>query len=313
MPKSSIVRPILFDQYEALLRRLPPDHPSRKKIDSDYRRYTAGHYGEESVQYYFPLLAEHCTVLQQLRLRDTTSSHIFQIDLLIATPYFLYIGEIKQMSGSLYFYPEQGQLIQDTNGEKRAFACPLSQSVRQAAFLKHKLAELGIKDMPMEAHVISSNAAARLIVPENVANIYHSSRLPTIIDVLFQKYSRKKVSQNALTNVLMRLKQESMEKQEDLLKRYGIDELELFYPIACKTCEGALKRSYGTWVCCDCGEAQPDRHIEALQDLRILLKTPVTMRVFLTLLRKPSYQVGRRLMLPFLERKGQLYVFKRYD
>ncbi|WP_444684927.1 nuclease-related domain-containing protein [Alkalicoccus luteus] len=299
-------RPVIIDQYEALLRRLPQSHVLYQQVEHDYRLFLAGYSGESSVQFYYPLLPEGCFILQQLRLSDSSTNQYFQIDLLIGTPYFLYIGEIKNMTGRLVFQIDRGQLLQRRGDEERAVSCPLQQTARQAEMLKRKIKN-SLPALPIEAHVISSNANAIIEAPDEEERIYHAAKLPEMIRKLYHKYPRKQISKQQLQQLLIHLKQESTDKRDDLLKKYKLQPIDIMESMYCESCSGRLIREFGTWRCQQCMSTNRESHAATLRDLSLLLSEPLPMQAFAMMMGQPPMQLVRRLLKPFVIRHGHVY------
>ncbi|MED2971018.1 nuclease-related domain-containing protein [Fictibacillus sp. B-59209] len=96
----SIQIPLIIKKLEALLRRLPPNHPKRPIIEKELASRFKGYRGEQSLDFYlqeFP--SKDHLILHDIRLPALNSQ--IQMDLLILTPYYLLNLEVKNFSGSL--------------------------------------------------------------------------------------------------------------------------------------------------------------------------------------------------------------------
>lgn len=72
--------PIKILKLQALLRRLPANHPNRERMNEDLVKNLYGYRGEESLDYYLSYLNKDCYyILHDLRLQ-TKSKKYFQID-----------------------------------------------------------------------------------------------------------------------------------------------------------------------------------------------------------------------------------------
>ncbi|WP_242021111.1 nuclease-related domain-containing protein [Cytobacillus oceanisediminis] len=110
---------------------MPDYHRKRQEIETDYRNRIAGYNGEKQLDYYLSLLPKNeFRIYNDLRL---TLQNAFQIDSLIITPFFAAIIEVKNYSGTLYFEPLSGQLIQIHGQKEEVIPNPISQVMRQVS------------------------------------------------------------------------------------------------------------------------------------------------------------------------------------
>jgi Nuclease-related domain len=131
-------RPVLIDQLEALLRRLPNEHPKRRQILEEYNKVMRGYRGELSLNYPLSfLLEDQYYILHDVRLFD--GIHYFQMDTLIASKKFFLIIEVKNIAGTLTFNTEFPQIIRSTEEKEEAFPDPVNQVIRHRLQLENWL------------------------------------------------------------------------------------------------------------------------------------------------------------------------------
>ncbi|RFU60027.1 nuclease-related domain-containing protein [Bacillus sp. V59.32b] len=91
-------KPLKIQKLEALLRRLPSNHPKRQKISEELAKSLAGYYGEQSLDHYLSDLSEsEYFILHDLRLSDK-NERFFQLDSLLISSRFFLILEVKNIS-----------------------------------------------------------------------------------------------------------------------------------------------------------------------------------------------------------------------
>ncbi|MFJ7977691.1 nuclease-related domain-containing protein [Peribacillus sp. NPDC096379] len=96
--------PLYLPKLQALNRRLSPDHPKKGEVQAELARKTAGHKGEQSLDYHLSFLPDtDCLILHDLRIMG--KHHHFQLDPLILTLTFFLIIDAKNYSGTLSFDP----------------------------------------------------------------------------------------------------------------------------------------------------------------------------------------------------------------
>ncbi|MFX3623267.1 MAG: nuclease-related domain-containing protein [Ectobacillus sp.] len=123
-------KPVKIQKLEALLRRLPPQHPKQKEIEENLAKSLSGYRGEQSLDYYLSFLPpKQQLILHDLRLKE--NGRYFQIDTLILTKAFILIIEAKNIAGTIFFDTAFHQLIRTIDGKEEAFPDPIMQITRQ--------------------------------------------------------------------------------------------------------------------------------------------------------------------------------------
>lgn len=175
-----IPRKILI--LEALVRRLPTNHPGRPKIENELLKSYAGYRGEQSIDYHLTFLPQDkFYLLHDLRLQNR-QKHYFQMDTLILSPHFFLILEVKNISGSLYFDQEFHQLIRTIDGKEEGFPDPILQVMKQEKQLKSWLEDNHYPSVPIVSLVVISNSSTIIRCSsrekEIKEKVIHSAVLP---------------------------------------------------------------------------------------------------------------------------------------
>ncbi|WHY71545.1 nuclease-related domain-containing protein [Fictibacillus enclensis] len=155
-----IVKPLLvpstIKKLEALTRRLPHNHIKRPQLEKELAQRLAGYRGELSLDYYLMNLPlKKHFIFHDLRLPGNNG--FFQLDLLLLTPYYFLILEVKNISGPLLFDQNFHQLIRIQDGVEEGFADPVLQIQRQREQLSQWLEQKHLPQLPIETLIVISS------------------------------------------------------------------------------------------------------------------------------------------------------------
>ncbi|MBT2643561.1 NERD domain-containing protein [Bacillus sp. ISL-41] len=157
---------------EALLRRLPLDHPKRQEILKDLLIKRAGLKGEQDMDYYISLLNENdFSILQDLRI--PLGTNYFQIDFLLLSTKFALLIENKNMPGIIEFDPDFKQVFRKYNDSMEVYDCPVDQVKRQVYQFRNWLNKHNINPPPLEFLVTYSNHGSILQNPSKNLEIFN--------------------------------------------------------------------------------------------------------------------------------------------
>lgn len=296
-------RPLYLYQYEALLRRLPQRHPQYAHIEKDYRKYLTGFQGEESLDYILTMLnlPKEAFICRGLRLKNKANDYFFQIDLLIVTPHFLYIGEVKNHTGKLIFEPNYGQMIQLKGEASTTYPCPLQQSKRQGRQLKNWLSDNKFKEMPISAHAVISNPYTQISSNNPIPELYHADLLPEILDSLQLTYSKRIFTSIQMKKLESLLRKENEEANHFLLEKYNLPIYEVLNSIYCPHCfSRRLQRYRKQWYCTSCRARDNHIHLQGLQDLALLNVGYQSLSTYRKFLAHASAATVKGLISPFV-------------
>lgn len=273
--------PLIILKLQALLRRLPQNHPKRAKIKENLSRWIAGYKGEESLDYYLKYLdSKNYSIFPNVRLLNYLK-HAFQMDFLILSASFLLILEVKNISGSLFFDKNSNQVIRTYNNIERGFQNPITQVNRQKEQMKLWLHDKKFASIPIESFVVFSNSSTIVKTNANNQEIYktiiHSEQLLERIHRLEEKHTYKVFDKKEFRRLEKLVHNEDTAMQQDVLSMYAISEKEIQRGVRCPRCETfRTKRLRGKWSCQYCGEETRDAHLEAIDDYFLLLSSCIT-------------------------------------
>lgn len=270
--------PIIIRKLEALLRRLPIDHPTRSKVESEYAKCCAGFRGEESLVYHLKLLDMHeYHIFHKVRLPYSKEDY-FQMDILILTLRFFLIIEVKNITGTLYFDQHFHQLIRKVLDKEEVFPDPISQVKRQVIQLKAWLKNNRFSEVPVEGFIVISNPSTFIKTTDssnNPQNVFHAAALPAKIDQMSKKFFNKLINQKELLKISKFILKQNSDMNPDVLNRFQLFNQDIITGVFCKKCmSNMMSRSKKGWICLECKHIDRYAHIYALLDY-LLLISPV--------------------------------------
>lgn len=263
------------------LRRLSHQHPRRKDLEDEWARINAGHYGEKSVDYYLELLLtnQNLFIFHDIRIQQAT--HFYQMDILILSPYFFLIIEVKNMVGTLIFDQEFHQLIRIYKNKREVFSCPISQLYRQKFLFIEWLKKHRFPTIPIESLVIISNPHTWIRgIPQNNAiskSVIHSNHILSRFHSLTQKHKEEKVTKKELKALSKLLLKHHTPSQYNFQQKYDIHERDIIKGVFCPSCTALpMTRKKHKWYCTVCHTFSKDAHLQALKDYSSLIRPTIT-------------------------------------
>jgi hypothetical protein len=272
--------PIVIKKLEGLKRRTNPNHPKKQFITEELAKRVAGFRGEQSLDYYLSFINEDYYVFHDLRIPDSEGRY-FQIDLLILTNRFIFIGEVKSHKGILTFDQVTPQLLRDFNGKVDAFSDPISQVRRHRYQLRSWLEKNKLLLAPIDFLVIVSNPSTIIkIDPPNHPNsqiICKSDSLPFKVENFEAKYKKEYLTSKDLNKITRLLLKQHLPHNPDLLPQFQIHKSDIFHGVHCPNCEHLpMIRVKGSWLCSACNGKSKTAHINSLMDYALLIDSKIS-------------------------------------
>ncbi|MGD6794133.1 nuclease-related domain-containing protein [Metabacillus indicus] len=290
-------------KLQALLRRLPVNHFSRKRIEEDLAKSLAGHYGEKSIEYHLSEInPKDYFLFHDLRM-SLDQVHFFQIDILIITKGFILILEVKNMKGILLFDQHYHQLIRTYNGKEEIFADPILQVKRQQNSLKQLLQKGHFPATPIHSLVvIGSKASGYKSIPafsETVKkNVIHANLLKEKMDLLTLRNPNEIFTKKEMNKVSRFLLKEDTPLNPDVMSQFQIPPSDIRTGVYCPSCfHLPMKRQRGTWKCDECGAADKSAHVKSLEDYALLLSPTISNKECRAFLQIESPSIASKLLV----------------
>jgi hypothetical protein len=269
--------PIRLLQEEALLRRLPKEHPLLPKISSEVKRRKAGHRGEKNIDYYLSFLPENkYRIFRSLRLMD---KHFFQIDTLLLSPQLIFSIETKNIVGTLTFDKHSEQLIRKYGEIEEGFSNPILQAERHVFQLRNWLHKHKFPAIPIEYLVTITQP--QTILKSNHIDIFkkviHTEQVIGKIQSIDKLYQTDVIDEKIMRKISRTLIKEDTSASNDILQFWNISPLEIAPGVECPFCHTfPMIRIHGAWSCPVCKEVSKDAHIQAILDYFLLLGETMT-------------------------------------
>ncbi|MCF6138687.1 nuclease-related domain-containing protein [Pseudalkalibacillus berkeleyi] len=229
-------KPIKMLQNEVLLRRLVMTHPKRPVIEADLSKLKAGFKGEQTSDYYVSLLPQNIYhLLPGLRLKD--GDFYFQMDSVIITSKLIFVLEVKNIAGTIYFDLNNDQMIRTLDEVEEGFQNPYTQVQLQKKHLKNWLHHHKFPDIPIETLVVISHPSTILKNTDHkLQNLTYASNLPFEIESTYQKYYNKILTKKDYLKLKNKLKRSNEPLFLDILKTYQINKADILTGVHCPEC-----------------------------------------------------------------------------
>ncbi|WP_227937240.1 nuclease-related domain-containing protein [Alkalihalobacillus deserti] len=292
---------LAIEKLQALLRRLPTNHPRLSDVEDDLARRLAGVSGENSIDYPLSFLpSENHLIFHGLRLSH--APHFFQMDTVIVTRKFLLVIEVKNISGMLYFDQDLHQLIRTRkDGVREILPDPILQVKRQQFLFEGWLVRNHFHDIPVRPFVLISNPLTSIssnLEPSLLSQIViHRDALPDKVTRLSEEFFEKELSPPDLKRMIMLLQKQHTPLDPAILTKHKLSSGELKAGVICPACSySPLPRVYGSWHCPRCSVKYKDAHVAALRDYALLIGTSITNREARNFLKVESDDLVKRIL-----------------
>jgi ribosomal protein L37AE/L43A len=263
-------------KLEAIVNRLRKSHSSYPILEKDYAKKLAGYKGEKSIAYYLSYINDNYLIFNNIRLKD--KNHFFQIDTLIASPFFICNLEVKNIAGTLYFDEEYDQMIRTLGGKEEGFPSPLIQIRRQQSHLENWLEDHKFPRIPCQSFVVISNPSTIIKASKSLkSQILHSANIPFKIGVLEKKFKEQLLTKSSLKKLSKTLIEKHIEEGVDLFTQYSISKNDILTGVQCPDCgQFPAKRVQGSWRCSICKHKAKDAHFKTLEEYKYLFGNKIT-------------------------------------
>lgn len=280
---------------EALLRRLPENHPRYADIGNELRKTRAGENGERILanifqKYQFPF--EHYT-FHDLNLQSTGK---FQLDTLFLFEQGATILEMKNIAGRISFPEEYNQITRTLeNGQVDSFECPSVQLERNKMML----------DDWFHVHHVSIPIYQVAVFPrphQQFENLRKDLTLlfPLEIPIYLRRLSSRHPTIHTLQLKDIAKKLINAHREYDpfpLTNTYGIHPSELLTGVRCIQCGlYGMHSIYNGWGCQQCGNVDPHAHVQALMEYFMLIDYRISNKECRHFLQLGNQQKAKRIL-----------------
>ena len=301
--------------YEAIVRRLPINHPRKAEFENKLSRKRAGFKGEKELDYHISQIDHsQLTILHDLRI-PFNDTH-FQIDSLLISNSLIIPIDSKYYAGTLEFYPEFNQMIQYLNEHEKVYPDPVLQTKIQARQLKAFLISHQYSPPPFEPFVAITHSQAIIKNPtqnkEVSQRVFKSTGIFYKINPYLERYQKEIISDQETKKIVKLLLKKHKPYIPDL-KALNLPYGELQKGVECPACNTfGMKRFHSLWGCKRCGHTSKDAHVTALKDYFLINGQSITNGQFRDFLGISSIHQARRMLSQLDlnisgEKKGRVY------
>ncbi|MCM3586898.1 NERD domain-containing protein [Mesobacillus maritimus] len=307
-------RPIPLNVHfsQALIPRLPSNHPKIPLIERDLRSFMSGYRGEKATEYHLNFLDDKKHhIFGGLRLPH--EQHHFQMDTPILSRKYILILETKNIGGELYFTEEQ--FSQESFYGRKGYKNPIVQVNRHKEQLQDWLESHRLPTIPLIPLVVLSNPSAiiRTDDPSILKKVCKVENLKNKLLDLTSSYTKDHLTERSLKKASRLLLEDDTPLFPEVHKSYGLSPQEIIPGIRCPKCFSyRMMRIDRVWVCPHCLYHSNETYHDAILDYFLFHKTTMTNREFRQYLGIDSVNTANKLLrllnLPSTgSNKGRIY------
>ncbi|SFB03727.1 MULTISPECIES: nuclease-related domain-containing protein [unclassified Bacillus (in: firmicutes)] len=288
-------KPIRLLLVEALLRRLPKEHPKYSLIEREFLKRNAGYNGEKANDFPLKLISDKdYFILHDLCLpyKDV----FFQIDTLLLSTHFFLILETKNITGSLFFDKNNDQLIRTYKGVEQGLSDPHTQARRQIFQLKTLLSKYFALNIPLDYLVVISYSST-ILKGQNLKKVCYANNIPERIEKLEKQFMSESISKKEIRKIYKLLLNKHTTQFFDIEKLFEIDKREILLGVQCPKClQLKMKYHRGSWQCRFCNNLSKHAHLAALIDYYLLLDRTIGNYHFKNYLGLPTSNISQKML-----------------
>lgn len=235
-------------------------------LENSYQNVKAGFAGEEKVVSYLNevYLSEKIQVFTNVLLDGA------QMDVVIISPKFICILEVKNMTGEFYFDSDNKQFYRMKNGQREGMKNPELQLQRAVRVLQSRLKRKDVH-VPVQGLIILASRAGIVIQPPTLFKAIPIDAMCDFIEQM-ERESKYTLTSEEIKKVRHVLKQSRYEIHDpQIFERNGINGSSIQSGVRCTKCfKIEMERANTTWMCKNCGTRDKQAHISTLQEYQFL-------------------------------------------
>lgn len=251
--------------------RLPISHPMHKNMQKKAKNKAAGDIGEEVVM----------RELAKLRLPYSFNAYhnvslyaekLIQIDILIVTPHYALILEVKNFKDTVEITTNPSQMVQTlANGVKNVSRSPESQVEDYIYQLTQFFKQFNI-NLPVLGAVVFAFETLHIINSSNRTTILLQNDLLNYLRAIKTQKPHLNVTQ------LERIKNLILQKNKDyqpfpLSDYYSIDPKDLITGVICENCTYiGIKKVKRRWICPKCSSTSQTAHQHTIKEYFLIAR-----------------------------------------
>lgn len=275
-------RPQPLRTLDALITRLPSNHPQLKRLQKDAAKLQKGYNGERKLDYHIEYLSDDFTIMADVCF--SLHNKQTQIDSLIVSDHAIFIVEVKSFTGIITFDTTLRQCYRDMEGEIERYKYPITQVQTIQANLLRFLQIARQSGLPIYYFIAFSERSTYIKVKgeeDSLKNIVtYVEDIPNQVMRLNEEIvSKHTVEKNSYSRnqVVQHIMRNCEDFTIDIMKKYQIHPSEILSGVQCSQCEYlGMERKPSTWHCPSCNASCNNAHEKALQDYKVLFNETLT-------------------------------------
>ena len=253
------------EALSSLATRLPTSHPMYRKIQTKVKNKVAGDVGEEVVMRELAKL-KLPYLFHAYHNISLYAEKLFQMDILVITPHYALILEVKNFKDAVEITTNPSQMIQTlANGVVNVCRSPESQIEEYIYQLSHFLKQYNI-NLPVLGAVVFAFETLRIINSSNRATILLQNDLPHYLRTI--KTQKPHLSEIQLEQIKKLILQKNKNYQPfPLSDYYSIDPKDLITGVICEKCAYiGIEKVKRRWICPKCHATSQTAHLNTIKE-----------------------------------------------
>lgn len=283
------------EQLELLLPRLHPQNQNYQKLHYYHKRLTNTYLGSKVLnEILYPKEFYQKFIFYNLRL--PTNDFFFKINLLITTPYVIYLIVVVHVGNEISFSESDKITYTQSDGKKTTAPNPLFEVNSQILHLQQFLKQHEFPHIPIHPIITFTHPRVMLGLDKHSLDMIHSRFLLEHISNLRSTYHARFYQIEELQRLTTQIKKHHSSDKTNIIKKYQIPDLHIRPGVWCPSCKKAMmNREHGYWKCPFCTKRSNDAHVEALREYAVLYDTHITNKAARKFLRVNSATIVYRL------------------
>lgn len=293
------------------MRRLPETENEYHFYKEMYAIHNKGHLGEQLVKNMWKELnlpSPHYLFHNYEAVNHAGNSH--QIDTILLTSHFIWLIEVKNISGKIDIDESKHQLVRTNfDGTIDAFKNPINQIKRHYNFLSGRLREINI-NLPIEYAIIIVNDSTIIgSVPKDTP-IFHASGLQMELEKLTIKHNKRKITSHEVERIKVELM--NLYQRKDWKPKLNPNKLRK--GVLCRKCDfkSVMVLNHGYFKCPVCEFKSKEALFEAMKDYRYLINEWISNSELRDFLKVESRHAAKRILKKLNMEQTGVYRNRKY-
>lgn len=307
-------RPLSLQKLDALIARLPDNHPKMPQLRQQAAREQKGFNGERKLDYHLQSLSSEYIVLNDICF--SLYDQKIQIDSLIITAQAIFIVEVKSFEGLITFQPELRQCYREKEGTIERFKYPITQVEAIQTALLRFLQLANLSGLPIYYFIAFSEKSTLFQVKGEEQSINEVVMYVEDVPIQMMKINRRLIdeasapkSKQMQQQIAQHILRHREDFDKDILREFNITPENIPSGVHCPSCDYlGMERKYRSWRCKNCLHTSRTSHIKALHHYYLLFNSTITNKKCRAFLQISSRHTAKYLLQtsPNITKKSRL-------